>query len=146
MLGGHLATITSQAENDFVFQLVDDFQFWRFEFDRGFGPWLGGFQPPGSPEPAGNWQWVTGEPFDFVNWSSREPSNNSGNLQPEDRLHFFSERPATAPAPTWNDTAAEDLSLAPFAYVVERARPVPEPSSSLWALVAVGMSCVRKRR
>ncbi len=68
---GHLATIHSQAENDFINSL-----------GRGTG-FFGAFQPVGSPEPAGNWQWVTGEPWIYSNWSPGNPSN-SGNTGNED--------------------------------------------------------------
>ncbi|MEP7274673.1 MAG: C-type lectin domain-containing protein, partial [Acidobacteriota bacterium] len=54
--GGYLATILSDAENTFVFNLVNDPAYWRD--DLPFGPWIGGYQPPGSPEPAGGWTWV----------------------------------------------------------------------------------------
>jgi hypothetical protein len=37
--------------------------------------WLGGSQKPDSPEPAGGWTWVTGEPFGFTNWSPGQPDN-----------------------------------------------------------------------
>ena len=43
------------------------------------GPWVGGFQPAGSPEPAGGWQWVTGEPFSYANWLAGRPINFNGN-------------------------------------------------------------------
>src|SRR5262245_49687858 len=74
--GGHLATIQSSAENDFVFGLVDDAGFW-LPVEGGFnlGPWLGGFQPPGSAEPNDSWGWVTGETFGFTHWMSNEPNN-----------------------------------------------------------------------
>src|SRR5687767_6182351 len=58
---GHLATITSAAENAFIDLIVNS----------GTEAWIGGFQPPGSPEPAGNWQWVNGEGlFTYTNWSA----------------------------------------------------------------------------
>lgn len=60
--GGYLATLTSAAENAFAVSLIN-------------GPtWIGGFQPAGSPEPAGNWQWVTGEPFTYTHWHPDEPN------------------------------------------------------------------------
>jgi len=42
--GGYLATITSQAENDFVFKLVDSSRYWyqRPGSGRLAGPWIGG--------------------------------------------------------------------------------------------------------
>jgi hypothetical protein len=68
--GGYLATITSADENAFVFGLVDSPEY----LPPGNGPLLGGYQLPGSSEPAGGWAWVTGEPWDYANWAG------SGNL------------------------------------------------------------------
>ncbi len=64
-MGGHLATITSQAENDFIQTIITD------------NPWIGGYQIEGSAEPDGGWAWVTGEKFEFTNWDSPEPNNNA---------------------------------------------------------------------
>jgi parallel beta-helix repeat protein len=68
---GHLATVTSQAENDFIINNLGG----PIELNRY---WLGGFQPTGSPEPDGNWQWVTGEPWNYTNWAPGEPTNCYG--------------------------------------------------------------------
>ena len=71
--GYHLATITSQAEQEFV----DEFM-----IDQGLGNqiWLGGFQVTEKPEtdPAAGWRWVTGEPWEYTNWDSNEPNNAGG--------------------------------------------------------------------
>src|SRR6266478_4337030 len=63
--GGYLATITSAQENQLVFGLIQgNTNLWtRRPSTDSWGPWIGGVQPPGSPEPAGGWTWVTGEPF-----------------------------------------------------------------------------------
>jgi hypothetical protein len=50
---GFLATLTSQTEDDFVWQHLGTTLLRNH--------WLGGFQADGSPEPAGGWQWITGE-------------------------------------------------------------------------------------
>lgn len=50
-LGGYLATITSAEENAFIYALVEAPEFWN----GGPGPLLGGYQPPGSAEPAAGW-------------------------------------------------------------------------------------------
>ncbi|MFM7134616.1 MAG: lectin-like protein, partial [Planctomycetota bacterium] len=63
-LGGHLATLTSQAENDFVMPLCQP--------GEGLSSWLGG-------QRAGDgWNWVTGEKWAFTNWSPGEPNNTYG--------------------------------------------------------------------
>lgn len=85
---GHLVTITSAAEQQFVMA----------NFGGGGGSfWTGGIQPAGSPEPAGNWQWVTGEPFEYSNWypGGGEPNNV---LDSEFVIEAF------LPSGYWNDT------------------------------------------
>jgi hypothetical protein len=85
---GHLVTITSPVEQQFV---KDNF----LSFG-GSGIWTGGIQPSGSPEPAGNWQWVTGEPFEYANWYP-------GGSEPNDAFdaEFVIE---VFPDGYWNDT------------------------------------------
>ena len=78
-LGGHLVTINSAAENEFVWGLLGD---------KGPGSWLGGFQTAGSAEPAAGWRWVTDEPFDYTNWAAGQPNDSGGG---EDALHYISD-------------------------------------------------------
>ncbi|MEY3022594.1 MAG: hypothetical protein RIS86_1792, partial [Planctomycetota bacterium] len=52
-VGGHLASLASSAENDFVFQAVADrADLWNEDF---VGPWLGGFQQVPNGGPAADW-------------------------------------------------------------------------------------------
>jgi beta-lactamase regulating signal transducer with metallopeptidase domain/protocatechuate 3,4-dioxygenase beta subunit len=97
LLGGHLVTITSAAENDFVFRLIDDDTYWYHSYNWR-GPWIGALQPPGSAEPDGGWTWVTGEPFTYTRWDAGQPNNFNGS--PENRAHFGNQR---SRIPTWND-------------------------------------------
>ncbi len=64
-MGGHLATITSQAEMDQITQMADA-QGLRYL-------WLGGYT---SYDDGGNvfGHWVTGEPFSYQAWGPDEPS------------------------------------------------------------------------
>lgn len=67
-VGGHLVTINTLEENNWLVstfsQVVDD------------DLWIGLYQLPGSPEPAGGWVWISGEPVTHVGWSGLEPNNN----------------------------------------------------------------------
>jgi len=112
--GGHLATITSGTENEFVYNLIagDDSYWFVDSYNNGIGPWLGGYQPEGSPESAGGWTWVTGEPFSYTNWEINQPDNGNGR---EDRLNFVGIK--TLKSPRWNDLP-HDWS-GPRAYIVE---------------------------
>ena len=117
--GGYLATITSPEENGFLFKLIKDSpEFWlQRPSGDGWGPWLGGFQPAGSPEPDGGWRWVTGEPFVYSHWAAGQPNNNQSN---EDRVHFVGIR--TAVGDTWNDDETSDNRI--VSYFVEYERPI----------------------
>jgi len=79
---GRLATITSWGENDFVTTQV------MRKVDTA---WAGGFQPASSPEPSGNWQWITGETWSYTNWGPGLPDNDI-NLDgiDENALQVFS--------------------------------------------------------
>ncbi len=114
--GGYLATITSAAENNFVFRLINAPQF--FSDEHGTGPALGGCQQDGAHEPEGDWSWVTGEPWDFNGWSPGEPNNGRARDGTEDRLHYYSGKGRT-PAPTWNDVNRSDPKQI-YSYVAER--------------------------
>lgn len=82
--GGHLVTLTSAAENRFVFDLIrHDENFWTFWDDPGSGPGatgptLGLVQAEGSREPDGGWTWVTGEEVGFEAWRKGQPNNHNG--------------------------------------------------------------------
>jgi hypothetical protein len=77
--GGHLVTLHSEAENSFAFQLLMDVDPVGEDIDGvGGGAWIGAFQPPASEEPLGDWQWATGEPWDFTAWSTNQPNNSGG--------------------------------------------------------------------
>lgn len=79
--GGHLATITSDAENDFVVRLIrHDDRFWeQVGEDWINGPMFGLRQAENAREPGGGWAWVTGEPAGFLPWYPGQPNNNEGS-------------------------------------------------------------------
>jgi hypothetical protein len=157
--GGWLTDITSEAENTFVYNLIARSQHPGFWFSEQYwincqaGPWIGGFQPSGSPEPGGNWQWVTGSqftdansvPIGYTNWYPDQPGNsywgNSG--VPEDALHYYERTNENVPVGKWNDFPSWAVTNG---YVVE-FNSVPEPSTvSLLGAGAVSLLTVAWRR
>jgi hypothetical protein len=82
--GGHLATITSQAEWEAVKNTVG-------ELPNTY--WLGGTDE----KTEGTWEWITGEVWKFTKWAKNEP-NNLGN---EDYLQTWG--PSLDGNRAWND-------------------------------------------
>jgi hypothetical protein len=122
-----------------IYNLVkDDLRFWSDgagPTPQSIGPWLGGYQIPGSGEPIGEWAWVTGEAFTYNKWSLGEP-NNWRSM--EHYLSFYG-RLTQAPEFLWNDVALYDYPYAPSGYIVEYdVNPVPILSAVL--LGAIGLS------
>ena len=62
-LGGHLATISSQEENDFLYQLI---------IEAGYTSAYFGLTDRNRD---GMWTWVTGEPVVYTNWHMGEPNS-----------------------------------------------------------------------
>ena len=109
--GGDLVSITSDAENNFVFQA--SLSIWAA---NGGGPWLGGYQDVHArdfAEPAGGWRWTSGEPWSYTSWNCTNPSNTEGN---ENVLNFgINWTCGSTPFPAWND-ASDQCNIG---YVVE---------------------------
>jgi hypothetical protein len=119
--GGYLATITSQAENDFVFSLINSPEFFSGIGGNGSGPAIGGYQPDGEPDANTGWRWETGEAWSFTNWAPGQPDS-----EVETRLEFWSGS-QSVPAPTWNNLTPDDTNLG--GYIIEREeKPIPAPS------------------
>jgi len=113
---GHLATITTYRENDFLAQ--------HFPSAINNGYWLGGFQSHGILDPSAGWQWVTGEPWSYTNWNRDEPNDYEGTgatSQDENRLQFWFQAGGA-----WNDLRPFDTS--PLGYIVEY-EPDPSPDA-----------------
>lgn len=132
-MGGYLATITSEEENDFISDVL------------GVGStayWLGGFQEAGTDEPNGDWQWVTGEAFSYTNWASGEPNNLTGGNEDALAFAYFSATPGE-----WNDAPSGFLYGDNLGgYVVEFEVSEPGTLALLGlGLLAAGYGRSRKR-
>ena len=92
---GYLATVTSVAENNFLFTQVN-------ASDTG---WLGG----SDISTEGTWLWKTGpeagSPFSYTSWNTNEPNNSSG----EDYLQTLS-----SSSKKWNDLPGTSAGLGYF--------------------------------
>ena len=91
-LGGHLLTITSKEEQDFILS--------SSKHNANIKYWLGATDE----ETEGDWKWITGESFDYVNWNDNQPDNKDGledYLVLNEELWNFG----------WNDAPNENDSL-----------------------------------
>ncbi len=131
--GGHLATVTTADENSFVNSLIgSNTDIWINGDVLGgnsLGPWIGGFKE------SYQWKWVTGEAFDYSNWSVGEPSNL---YSVEDSIHFFGVGLNNFSS-NWNDLpdnpeVSFNVPIDPVGYIVEYEKSpasTPEPATML---------------
>lgn len=138
--GWHLATVTSQGENDFIYSLVSgDSSFWienAVGTRHSEGPWLGGFRIGPTEH---DYAWVTGEPFNYTNWAPLEPFDNG------DRIALFGFN--TSMGPEWNDVPATRSTRG---YVIETSMnidSVAEPTTfALLVFGLIGIVFIRRHR
>jgi hypothetical protein len=141
--GGYLATLTSSAEDAFVYSNVASTNAAGWFVDsagNSQGPALGGLQTDFTQEAAGGWSWVTGETWSFTNFESGEPNNFNGT---ENYLEFF--KAGSAIGDRWNDIPGDATIQS---YVVEfDTSPIPEPATSAMVVAgaAVGFAAWRGR-
>lgn len=117
---GYLASITSAAENSWVYSSVVG-----GVSSPSIGPWIGGYQATAGDN--GTWTWSSGEAMAFTAWEGGQPDNFLGGVQ--HTLYWYSQ----TPGPKWGDAPDSWIGI-PAAYVVEYQlpqNPVPEPSAML---------------
>jgi hypothetical protein len=100
-LGGHLVTITSQAEQDIVVSMLTN-----AESDTMRNCY---FMGACDQMLDGNWQWVTGEPFDYINWKKNEPKPDKGEQYLEIFAKTYVGNSGTTEPGRWNDSMLDGL-------------------------------------
>ncbi|WP_027722916.1 lectin-like protein [Maridesulfovibrio zosterae] len=118
--GGHLVTITSPTENDYIKNTVLNGQ------EKAY--WLGGVQSgdQNKKTPLSNWSWITGEDFTFTDWYPSEP-NNAGN---KNEIHMSAD---SRYGFQWNDEGAA-VKQQIRGYIIETpTAPTPIPGA-VWIL------------
>ena len=96
-MGGYLATVTSEAENNFIYNLIKQDSLWHQwspTDNQVSGPWLGGYQDyrmdavlnqglnyyvwkigGGHVFASDAWKWVTGETWSYAKWLLYQPDD-----------------------------------------------------------------------
>lgn len=123
--GGYLATITSEAENNFVASLLNkDPRLFLMGYDpRGhvsykMGAWIGLIQDPAGKEPRGGWKWENGEPMTFSKWFGNMPNEDKPG---DDYAMYYAHKQGKADTKTqyvdtWDDMGPSDGG---YAFVME---------------------------
>ena len=107
-LGGHLVTINSPEENDYVYNLtLSEDGHWFMAAGNAIGPMIGLVQSPDGAEPDAGWGWSNGEAVTYTNWKKYGPDNSGGRQD----LANFQGREKGVPAPTWNDFNGNPRSI-----------------------------------
>jgi hypothetical protein len=131
LLGGFLAVVDTQAENNFVAAKLALNAPMLYN-QIGVGPWLGASNTVG-PGP-GNFHWVNGAPFIYQPWGGGQPDNFEGFPQ---GLVYYN---GGLHGSDWGDYAQDPASVGfpagrVLGYIVEH-RAVPEPAS--FVLICLG--------
>jgi len=150
-LGGHLVTITSDAERDWINATWPANQSLWFDTSNPlWNHWIGAFQetqPLGQSDPTANWQWVTGEAWGYENWYRTEPNDNAGSTRDiEDNEENYG---AFVPLNQWFDYGGWNGP----GYMIEYDIPVgnggnvvPEPTTMLLFSTGFLGALLRRRR
>ena len=108
-IGGHLATITSEEENNVVKALVED--------QNNAFYWLGATDE----ETEGTWKWITGETWNYSNWYGNQPDNASGK---EHYLQIYTKAQSEKCNGYWNDLPQRWSSSLGFICEFDSIEPV----------------------
>jgi len=134
-LGGYLATINSQAEQNVLWSA------WQNSLGTGEGLWIGMFDPSSTYDHgAGTFVWMNGEPVTFTDWAPGEP-NDEYNKYKENYVDMDSRFGYNG---RWNDLPNAGTDWNPDRGIVEvntlTSSEVQTPEVSTLVLFASGLS------
>lgn len=150
---GHLVTVNSAAEDDFLRNSFGSYIGDPNTGVPGIYAWIG-LTDIGS---TGSFHWITGEPITYTNWAPPEPNF----IGYEHYGHYWTRKftgtdvdPNGTPIWSWNNAADAPFGSDPSAYmgaIIEFERPntpaVPEPSTLLTvSLGALGLLAYGSQR
>jgi len=101
---GHLATISSQRENDFIYSLIIQSHVNAAYFGLN------------NEDGKGIWKWCNGEELSYTNWAPGEPNNWNGS---ENYALFYWNDDERYQTGLWNDGDFPDYSSGAKAFVCE---------------------------
>ena len=142
-MGGHLATIRNQSENDFVFNTFSHFageprDLWIGLSDAGH---------------EGTFTWSSGLPLTFSNFQINQPDNGAGDPTSgaENYVHMNTQRGARPHVTGWIDGKWNDFQdVDSYTYfggiatqTIDGVVETPEPGAI--SLVAIGVMLVSRR-
>jgi len=110
-LGGHLVTITSKEENEWLLRTYSNL---LATLNRNI--WLGAIEET----PESGWKWVTGEPFSPIGWGPGEPNGvhgGGGQVGHPFMLNYYSLKEGVI---AWNDSSTHfNQARANIGFIVE---------------------------
>jgi hypothetical protein len=148
-VNGHLASVTSAAEDSFLRT-----EFFGFLFDNGnvsigqapdnsIYAWIGLFAPTVNSQ----FQWTTGEPVSYTNWAPDEP--NFQGFAFWQYTHYWTRNFGNGPSWTWNNEQNAGFEVVNnsnrYGFIVEFAT-VPEPNCLMLSSVGVIYLVNRRKR
>lgn len=118
-LGGHLATIRSKAEQDWI---INTFYGWGGSTNRSL--WIG----LNDSQTEGRFVWTSGEPVTYTNWRTGEPDNADGKENYAEMV-IDGERRGQPDFGQWNDLVGRESGRAGLVEITPRYVWIKWPAS-----------------
>jgi hypothetical protein len=128
-LGGHLATVRSQAEQDWIYATFGNYQGTRHDLLIGLYDTNPRYNSTNILDRRSEFAWVSGEPVAYTNWASGEPNNGGGADVGEFYAFIWGFGAGTNYSGYWNDCQADlggficALAEVPLAPVIVLTQP-----------------------